>query len=232
MATSRSSAAAERPSQCPSCRLWRKPSNRHSTQMSAWGRGWPSASTCLRLAFRSECTLLKTRLSPESKERLGYCMYTAVHLWQCELCSMTKPCNHKSFYLFILNINTLMGEKEDGLPLGKILWCEYLLLWIMLCPLTTLLMTNQSLLMLRWCSLSYRCGSRTGGQSFVKDSVVPHFPESRVGKKRRSTAKQDKRRQGPRTNTTLSPNLALTACLLLHLLIWKKAGMFTLILPS
>lgn len=52
MGTSRSSAAAEQRSRCRSCRLLRKLSSRLSTQMSAWERGWLSASTCPKLAFR------------------------------------------------------------------------------------------------------------------------------------------------------------------------------------
>lgn len=52
-ATSRSSAAAGPPSRCPSCRRWRRPSSRPSTQTWACARGWPRASTCPRLAFRS-----------------------------------------------------------------------------------------------------------------------------------------------------------------------------------
>lgn len=52
MATSRSSAAAAPPSPCPSCRRWRKPSSKPSTQMSTWERGWLSPLTCLRLAYR------------------------------------------------------------------------------------------------------------------------------------------------------------------------------------
>lgn len=52
MATSRSSAAAAPPSPCPSCRRWRKPSSKPSTQMSTWERGWLSPLTCLKLAYR------------------------------------------------------------------------------------------------------------------------------------------------------------------------------------
>lgn len=74
-ATSRSSAAAARRSRCLSCRRWRKPSSRHSTQMSAWERGWPSASTCLRLAYRWEQTPTNAWLQTTLHAWI-------VHLWQ------------------------------------------------------------------------------------------------------------------------------------------------------
>lgn len=65
--TSRSSAAAARRSRFPSCRLWRKLSNRPSTQMSAWEKGWLFASTCLRLVFRWDNTPPSTWLyKPET----------------------------------------------------------------------------------------------------------------------------------------------------------------------
>lgn len=57
MATSRSSAAAAPPSPCPSCRRWRKPSSKPSTQMSTWERGWRSPLTCLKLAYRWDTPL-------------------------------------------------------------------------------------------------------------------------------------------------------------------------------
>lgn len=48
----------------------------------------------------------------------------------------------------------------------------------------------------RPCSLS-RCGSRTGGQSFVKVKGAPRSPETRVWRRRRTAAKWDWRTSGP-----------------------------------
>lgn len=73
-----------------------------------------------------------------------------------------------------------------------------------------------------------RCGSRIGGQSFVKVRGAPRSPETTVWRRRHITARQEKRKSVLKTNKT-SPHYILTAAscltavlLLLLLLMWIK----------
>ena len=110
MATSRSSAAAARHSRCHSCRLWRKPSSRHSTQTSAWERGWLSASTCPRLGYRWEHT-------PNSW--LYTCWTTILHVCSCLL--------HLPFDVD-LNIQTC--DFNRGKKMGCLFCYSYVIWWL------------------------------------------------------------------------------------------------------
>lgn len=73
-----------------------------------------------------------------------------------------------------------------------------------------------------------RCGSRIGGQSFVKVRGAPRFLETTVRRRRHVTAKWEKRKSVLKTNK-ISPHYILTAAsclivvlLLLLLLVWIK----------